>query len=122
MTQRTLRYLTADQRSFTFADPSNARNTLRVIVDRSDKTMNGIKLQNVSSQFISNKQGRVVDGDNVANDALSLRLSISGSTASASEIAQMWADLKANVDLAIADVTSGFPVTTNTAFVIDTVV
>lgn len=119
MTQRIMRYLSADQRSFTFADPLNSRHTLRVIVDRADKTMNGIKLQNVNSQFIVNAMNPVVSGDNIANDAISLRLSISGSTASKAIIAQKWADLKVNVDLALRDVTDGFPVLPSTAFVTD---
>lgn len=117
MTQKNLRYLTADQRSMTYADPDDVSSTLRVANDRQIKKMNGIQLLNTRPEFIRNWKTKVTVGDQVAVDAQSIRVTFSGTTANIEKMKAEWAILKANIDAVLDDSLAGFPTKTDAPLV-----
>lgn len=117
MTQKNLRYLTADQRSMTYADPDDVGSTLRVVNDRQTKKMNGIQLLNTRPEFIRNWKAQVTVGDNVAVDLQSIRVVFSGSTANSAKMLKEWETLKGNIDKVLAESLAGFPTKTDAPFV-----
>lgn len=117
MTQKNLRFLQADQRSFTYADPDDVGSTLRVANDRQVKKMNGIQLLNTRPEFIRNWKSQVVVGDNIAVDLQSIRVVFSGSTANVAKMLAEWKVLKTNIDAVLTDSLAGFPTKTDAPFV-----
>lgn len=121
MTQRILRAIASDITGVTFADPSDVNATTRTRTVRTNKTVENQRVTNVRNEFIVNRPGTLIIGDDTVTEALSVRVTISGSTLSESSLISMWNDTKANIDAAIASgkVLSGFPIAHDFSFVID---
>lgn len=121
MTQRILRAIASDINGVTFADPSDVNATTRTRTVRTNKTVENQRVTNVRNEFIVNRPGTLIIGDDTVTEALSVRVTISGSTLSETSLISMWEDTKANVDAAILSgkVLSGFPIAHDFSFVID---
>lgn len=103
MTLRQAKLQSVDSNSVTYADPSDIQHTFRVKNTRTPKQVFGVPLTNNRLEFIENNTAAQSDGDKTVKEPLSVRVVISGSLQAKEELTQMWADSKANVDLAIAD-------------------
>ena len=121
MTQRILRAIASDATGVTFADPSDVNATTRTRTVRTNKTVENQRVTNVRNEFIVNRPGTLVIGDDTVTEALSVRVTFSGSTLSETSLISMWNDAKANVDAAInsGKVLAGFPIAHDFSFVID---
>lgn len=111
-----------DVNSVTFADPSDINHTFRVKNSRTPKNLQGVPLTNNRMEFIDNSHAVRISGDNVAKEPLSIRVIISGSIESETEVLQRWTDMKTNVDAAIVDgALKGFKPTQDTTIQFDIV-
>lgn len=96
-----------------FADPENFLNTLKVAHNVQPKRAGSLSVYNAQSQ-INMQRNAVVPGCepsdpcNSNTEKLSLRFSLSGSTANHAAAAKLWEDFKIAGDLMIADLTKGF--------------
>lgn len=121
MTQRILRAIASDVTGVTFADPSDVNATTRTRTVRTNKTVENQRVTNVRNEFIVNRPGTLIIGDDTVTEALSVRVTMSGSTLSETSLISMWNDTKANINAAITSgkVLSGFPIAHDFSFVID---
>lgn len=86
-----------------YADPASLDHTLRVKLDVANKTVKGVTTLNNRVEFVEALTAAITEGDKTANEAISLRVTLSGSVANSAVIAAAWPVLKANIDAAIAD-------------------
>lgn len=93
----------ADARSLNFANSADLSHTLRVKLDVANKTIKGVTVLNNRLEFVEALTGSITEGDTTVNEALSLRVSLSGSVGNAAALQARWQVLKSNVDAAIAD-------------------
>lgn len=96
-----------------FADPENFLNTVKVVHNVQPKRAGSLSVYNAQSQ-INMQRNAVVPGCepsdpcNANTEKLSLRFSLSGSTANHAAVAKLWTDFKVAGDLMISDLSKGF--------------
>lgn len=103
MTVRNFKLQTQAGGVLTYADPSDISTTLRVSTSVANKTIKSVTAPNVRTEFVLLAPADIVEGANTANETLSLRVTLSGSSQNKADVAALWSNLKANVDSAIAD-------------------
>lgn len=108
--------------SIVLADPSDIGHTFKVNIDMAQKMAGKVKLTNVRQTFNQAKQVTVTDSTESGKDQLSVRLVLSGSSASAAEVNSMLDAFIANVKSAIAADTSHGFVPVNVQFITTPVV
>lgn len=102
MTQ--LRFQGQTQNGVIFVDPTDARDRLTVTRTRKNKRAGSSQIANVSSSIAQIRVHEVQIGcktDQCATENTSMRVDFSGSLQNAAKLKKDWADLKANVDIAI---------------------
>lgn len=112
-----------DQKGITFEAPLDPTNTIRFTRSVAGKTVDGLRLQNVRSEIIVNRQHdprlqSCVDCSTV-REPLSARITMSGSTASAEEIKHMLNTLVAAVNQNVNLLVHGSLPAMDAAIVID---
>lgn len=103
--------------SMVLADPSDIGHTFKVNIDMAQKMAGKVKLTNVRQTFNQAKQITVTDSTESGKDQLSVRLVLSGSSASAAEVNSMLDAFIANVKAAVAADTSHGFVPVNVQFI-----
>ncbi len=83
--------LTRDAYGVTFADPASPDFTVRFKTSRSLKNLNGVSVDNYLCEIIVNDSNEVTLGSVTANDALSVRIRVSGSIESMDRLADILA-------------------------------
>jgi len=114
MSAVTLQVVRRENNGVIFADPSKPDMTCRFRSTSAQKTLNGVQVQNVRVELIYNDSNAItpVSGVN-ANDALSVRLSISGTVLSATRINNITNSMAAQLGTWISEnVFKGFSPTT----------
>lgn len=81
-----------------YADPLKPTATCRFKTTSGAKTIDGIRLQNVVTEIIFNDVNPVTSGAKTANDALSVRIRVSGSVESHSRLKALLVSLASQVD------------------------
>lgn len=99
--------LSHDATGVTFADPIEPDFTVRFKTTRNTKSLNGVSVDNYLHEIIVNDTNPVTIGNTSANDALSVRVRISGSVNSQARLKEIvkslagqlpsWADENAMV-------------------------
>lgn len=91
------------------ADPSDIGHTFKAQIDISQKMAGKVKLSNIRQTFSQSKQVTVTDSTESGKDQLSIRLTVSGSSASAAEVNAMLDAFLVNIAAArTADTAHGF--------------
>lgn len=103
MTVRNLKLQSQTAGVLMYADPSAITTTLRIGTAVANKTVKSVTAQNVKNEFVLLSSQNITEGANSATETLSLRVSFSGSSQNSAVTAGLWANLKADVDAAIAD-------------------
>lgn len=106
-TDNTLRYQSANARSVFFVDPTNPRNSLRVGASAKTKRIGTESVQNVNADLTQLKRRSIKTCGTQTSckgpeEINSIRVEFSHSIDQWEEVALDWAEMKANVDLAIA--------------------
>lgn len=93
----TLKVQRRDNTGIVFADPSDPDLIVRFKNARSNKTLNGVSTTNYATEIICNDDNVVSIGGVSANDAVSVRIRISGSAASSTRIGVLLTALAAQL-------------------------
>lgn len=88
--------------SVTFANSSDVLDKVRFVGQNQSKKIGTVATLHVRSEVIRNKLNNVVVGDASGVDQLSIRTIFSGTVASVTQLAALWAEYKTQVDAAIA--------------------
>jgi len=95
----TLAKLRDENTGVVYADASKPDFTVRFRTTRSKKTLNAVQVDNVQTEIIYNDNNAVTVGSGVnANDAVSVRIRVSGADASASRKGVILAALAAQIN------------------------
>lgn len=79
MTATTLSIKSQDSSGVTYADPAKPDMTIRFRFGSVNKVLNGVQVPNLSTEIIANDNNSITIGSVSAQDALSVRVRISGS-------------------------------------------
>jgi hypothetical protein len=115
MSQSTLQLFSQQTNGVTYADPLDPDMTVRFKTNSTPKVIDGHRTMNVKTEIISNDNFDITLGDSTVADALSVRLSVSGSVESQDRLKVMIENLCLNLtDEAWLgeNVLVGFPPTT----------
>ena len=82
----TLKVLRQEQTGVVYADPSDPNLTVRFRNTTSNKTLNGVQTKNYLTEIIVNDDNSVTVGGVAAQDALSVRVRVSGTNESQTRI------------------------------------
>lgn len=93
----TLSVKSQDNAGITYANPAKPDTTIRFRFSGSTKALNGVTVPNYASEIIVNDNNEVTVGDVTAQDALSLRLRVSGSLGSKARLRQLLLSLVAQL-------------------------
>lgn len=93
----TLSVKSQDNVGITYADPAKPDTTIRFRFGSSVKTLNGVAVPNYATEIIVNDNNSITVGDLSAQDALSIRLRVSGALASKTRLRQLLTSLAAQV-------------------------
>lgn len=94
----TMQLLAHLQDGTVYADPLKPSASCRFKTTSAGKTVDGIRLQNYVTEVIFTDQNAVTSGGLTANDAVSVRIRVSGSLESHSRIKQILNSLATQVD------------------------
>lgn len=109
----TLKLLSQDGTGVTYADPTDRNCTVRFKSNTSSKSLNGVTVDNHTTEIIYNDGVDVVVSGVNASDALSVRLRTSGAAASAARLIEILDSMKAQITVWNNEgVFAGFPPTT----------
>lgn len=89
---------TRDAYGVTYADPTEPDFTVRFKTSNSVKNLNGLKVDNYVTEVIINDNEEITVGNVTANDAIAVRLRISGSSKSHARLKAIVAQLALQVD------------------------
>lgn len=85
----TLKLLHTDASGVTYADPSDRNCTVRFKSTTSQKSLNGVPVNNYATEIIYNDGVDVTVSGNPAQDALSVRLRTSGAAESSARLSEI---------------------------------
>lgn len=85
----TMKILTRDANGVTFADPAERDLTVRTKTSSTKKSLNGVSVDNYLTEIIVNDTNEITIGNTTANDQLSIRVRISGSSESQARIQKL---------------------------------
>jgi hypothetical protein len=97
MANVTLSVKSQDSTGVTYADPALPSNTVRFRYSGANKTLNGIVVPNNLEEIICNDLNSVTIGDVSAQDALSVRIRVSGSLSSKARLRVLLTSLAAQL-------------------------
>jgi hypothetical protein len=89
MTDRNLQLYSQQTNGVTYADPLDPDFTVRFKTNSSGKSLNGLQTTNYATEIIVNDVHGITINGIGANDALSIRVRVSGSVASVDRLAEM---------------------------------
>lgn len=111
----TLRSIFRGPNELHYADPDSRENTLRIKLNVQPKKAGSRSVYNAQSSIIMNrslvlpKPPECEDACGpVDKETMSMRFTVSGSTASKAEVRAAWLEFKSQIDLMIDDLTAGF--------------
>lgn len=109
----TLQLIRQDSTGVTYANPAKPDQTVRFQNTTSQKTLNGVSVPNYRTELIYNEQNSIeVATDVYAADAISVRLSVSGASMSATQLGVLILSLAAQLSAwNTQHVFAGFPPT-----------
>lgn len=109
----TLQVIRQDNTGVTYANPTKPDQTVRFRSTTSQKTLNGVSVPNYRVEIIYNEQNSIVVATDVnAVDAISVRLSVSGASMSATQLGVILLALAAQISAwNTQHVFAGFPPT-----------
>lgn len=95
----TLQLLRAENTGVVYADPAKPDMTVRFRNTTSQKTLNGVTVQNRLTEIIYNDNNPVVPAEGVnAQEAISVRIRVSGSSLSAARITEIIGSMAAQIE------------------------
>lgn len=97
MASVTLSVKSQDQNGVTYADPAKPANTVRFRFSNTSKVLNGVTVANLATEIICNDSNQVTVGGVSAQDALSVRIRVSGSFESKARLRDLLTSLAAQV-------------------------
>jgi len=97
MTTVTLSVKSQDSSGVTYADPAKPDMTVRFRFGSTNKVLNGVSVPNLSAEIIANDNNAVTIGGVSAQDALSVRVRVSGTLASKARLRDILTSLAAQV-------------------------
>lgn len=93
----TLSVKSQDNSGVTYADPAKPDTTIRFRFSGATKALNGVTVPNYATEIIVNDNNPVTVGDVSAQDALSIRVRVSGTLESKARLRQLLTSLAAQV-------------------------
>jgi len=93
----TLSVKSQDNAGVTYADPAKPDMIVRFRFGNTVKTLNGVSVTNYAAEIIYNDNNAVTVGGVSAQDALSVRLRVSGALESKTRLSQLLASLAAQL-------------------------
>lgn len=106
----TLQVIRQENNGVVYADPAKPDTTCRFRSTTAQKTLNGVQVQNIREEIIYNDSNPINPASGVnANDAISVRLSISGTVQSKARITNILNSMVAQLPTWVAEnVIQGF--------------
>lgn len=95
----TLSVKSQDNSGVTYADPAKPDTTVRFRFSSAVKQLNGVSVPNYATEIIMNDNNAVTVGSVSAQDAISVRVRVSGSLESKARLSQFIATLCAQLDI-----------------------
>lgn len=92
-----LQLYSRDANGVTFADPADPDYTIRFKNTKTRKSLNGVSVDNHVEEIVFNDLVPVTIGSQTANDAVSIRIRISGSAASHTRVKSILASIAAQL-------------------------
>lgn len=93
----TLSVKSQDNTGVTYADPAKPDTMIRFRFSNSVKTLNGVTVPNYATEIIVNDNNPITIGSVSAQDALSLRIRVSGALESKARLRQLLVSLAAQL-------------------------
>lgn len=97
MSSATLSVKSQDNAGVTYADPAKPDNTVRFRFSSTVKALNGVTVPNFATEIIVNDNNAVTIGDVSAQDALSIRVRVSGSLSSKTRLRNLLTSIAAQL-------------------------
>lgn len=94
----TLSVKSQDNAGVTYADPAKPDTTVRFRFSSAVKQLNGVSVPNYATEVIVNDNNSITIGDVSAQDALSIRVRVSGTLMSKARLSQLLESLSAQLD------------------------
>lgn len=93
----TLSVKSQDNAGVTYADPAKPDTTVRFRFTNTVKQLNGVSVPNYATEIIANDNNSVTVGEVSAQDALSIRIRVSGTLMSKTRLRQLLTSLAAQL-------------------------
>lgn len=97
MSTITLSIKSQDSSGVTYADPAGPDNTVRFRFSQTVKTLNGVSVPNYATEIIVNDNNPVTVGGVSAQDALSIRIRVSGALESKARLRDLLTSVAAQL-------------------------
>lgn len=95
--------------SISFAQVDDIQDVVKFTVNTQPKNLSGISCLHNRAEIVRTKKSDVTKGSLVGTDQLSIRVIISGVTASDAALSTLWTEVKSQVDAAmVAGIAKGF--------------